>query len=87
MIFVLIKIINIICVYLIFSSIENIKLINTFFYNVEVPKGNLIGELNAGWTIAKKLLQHERAFISNFGLAAGMGSKRDIVSIAKKHAL
>ena len=24
-------------------------------------------------------------FISNFGLAAGMGSKRDIVSIAKKH--
>ena len=57
----------------------------TFFDNVEVPKKNLIGELNAGWTIAKKLLQHERAFISNFGLAAGMGSKRDIVSIAKKH--
>ena len=57
----------------------------TFFDNVEVPKENLIGELNAGWTIAKKLLQHERAFISNFGLAAGMGSKRDVVSIAKKH--
>ena len=50
-----------------------------------MPKENLIGELNAGWTIAKKLLQHERAFISNFGLAAGMGSKRDVVSIAKKH--
>ena len=57
----------------------------TFFDNVEVPKQNLIGELNAGWTIAKKLLQHERAFISNFGLAAGMGSKRDVISIAKKH--
>ena len=57
----------------------------TFFDNVEVPKQNLIGELNAGWTIAKKLLQHERAFISNFGLASAMGSKRDIVSIAKKH--
>ena len=61
----------------------------TFFDNVEVPKENLIGELNAGWTIAKKLLQHERAFISNFGLAgaaAGGGrSGRDIVSIAKKH--
>ena len=57
----------------------------TFFDNVEVPKENLIGELNSGWTIAKKLLQHERAFISNFGLASGMGSKRDIVSIAKKH--
>ena len=34
LIFVLIKIINIICVYLIFSSIENIKLINTFFYKL-----------------------------------------------------
>ena len=59
----------------------------TFFDDVEVPKGNLIGELNAGWTIAKKLLQHERAFISNFGLAgavAGAGSGRDVVSIAKK---
>ena len=57
----------------------------TFFDDVEVPKNNLIGELNAGWTIAKKLLQHERAFISNFGLAAGMGSTKDVVSIAKKH--
>tara|TARA_Y100000992_G_scaffold275337_1_gene218827 strand:- start:312 stop:1514 length:1203 start_codon:yes stop_codon:yes gene_type:complete len=60
----------------------------TFFDNVEVPKENLIGDLNAGWTIAKKLLQHERAFISNFGLAgavAGAGSGRDVVSIAKKH--
>ena len=57
----------------------------TFFDNVEVPKENLVGELNAGWTIAKKLLQHERKFISNFGLAAAMGSKKDVVSLAKKH--
>ena len=41
----------------------------TFFDNVEVPKENLVGELNAGWTIAKKLLQHERKFISNFGIS------------------
>ena len=32
----------------------------TFFDDVEVPKENLVGELNSGWTIAKKLLQHER---------------------------
>ena len=57
----------------------------TFFDNVEVPKKNLVGELNAGWTIAKALLQHERAFISNFGLASAMGSGKDLVSIAKKH--
>jgi alkylation response protein AidB-like acyl-CoA dehydrogenase len=57
----------------------------TFFDNVKTSKDNLIGELNAGWAIAKALLQHERAFISNFGLAAAMGSGKDLVSIAKKH--
>ena len=57
----------------------------TFFDNVQASKDNLIGELNAGWAIAKALLQHERAFISNFGLAAAMGSGKDLVSIAKKH--
>ena len=38
----------------------------TFFDDVKVPKSNLIGQLNAGWAIAKALLQHERKFISNF---------------------
>ncbi len=37
----------------------------TFFDNVRVPADNLVGELNKGWTIAKALLQHERALISN----------------------
>ncbi len=31
-----------------------------FFDNVRVPKENLLGELNKGWTIAKKMLQYER---------------------------
>ena len=58
----------------------------TFFDDVKVTKANLIGELNAGWTIAKALLQHEREFISKFGLASAMGSSgKDIVSLAKKH--
>ena len=39
----------------------------TFFDNVKVPKENLVGELNDGWRIAKRLLQHERAAISNIG--------------------
>ena len=33
----------------------------TFFDDVEVPKDNIVGKLNAGWEIAKKLLQHERS--------------------------
>lgn len=32
----------------------------TFFDDVRVPRDNLIGELNAGWAIAKLLLQYER---------------------------
>jgi acyl-CoA dehydrogenase len=35
----------------------------TFFENVKVPKVNLVGTLNDGWTIAKYLLTHERASI------------------------
>ena len=40
----------------------------TFFTDVKVPKENLVGPLNGGWTIAKRLLQHERQGI---GSAAG----------------
>ncbi|WP_048307054.1 acyl-CoA dehydrogenase family protein [Halomonas sp. PR-M31] len=38
-----------------------------FFDGVEVPKENLIGPLNGGWSLAKKLLQHERSAMSKFG--------------------
>lgn len=43
----------------------------TFFDYVKVPAGNIVGRLNDGWTIAKRLLQHERTMISGFGLAGG----------------
>jgi alkylation response protein AidB-like acyl-CoA dehydrogenase len=39
----------------------------TFFDNVRVEKANLVGELNAGWTIAKYLLTHERDMIGAMG--------------------
>jgi acyl-CoA dehydrogenase len=42
----------------------------TFFDNVKVPKENLVGEINKGWTIAKYLLTHERNMIG------GMGTQR-----------
>ena len=32
----------------------------TFFDNVRVPKQNLVGKINEGWTMAKALLGHER---------------------------
>jgi acyl-CoA dehydrogenase len=43
----------------------------TFFEDVRVPRKNLIGKVNDGWTIAKRLLQHERTMISGMGLGAG----------------
>lgn len=36
----------------------------TFFDNVKVPKENLVGELNKGWSVAKALLKHERKLMS-----------------------
>ncbi|AHG62440.1 acyl-CoA dehydrogenase [Advenella mimigardefordensis] len=36
-----------------------------FFDNVRVPKENLVGELNQGWTISKALLGFERLFSGN----------------------
>jgi alkylation response protein AidB-like acyl-CoA dehydrogenase len=41
----------------------------TFFTDVKVPKDQLFGPLNGGWTIAKRLLQFERE-----GIGASLGS-------------
>lgn len=55
----------------------------TFFTDVEVPKENLVGDLNGGWTIGKRLLQHERTGISGGG---GGGAKRtSLMDIAAKY--
>ncbi len=45
----------------------------TFFTDVKVPKENLVGPLGGGWTIAKRLLQHERGGLAGGG-AAGRGN-------------
>ncbi|RAV75435.1 acyl-CoA dehydrogenase family protein, partial [Aerococcus loyolae] len=58
----------------------------TFFTDVKVPKKNLVGELNKGWTIAKRLLQHERDMISGMGLGSGVGSSASLESLAKDYA-
>jgi len=37
----------------------------TFFDNVRVPKANLVGQPNKGWTMAKALLGHERIYLGS----------------------
>jgi len=46
----------------------------TFFTDVKVPKDQLVGEVNGGWQIAKRLLQFERASISAGGFGGSGGS-------------
>ncbi len=45
----------------------------TFFTDVKVPKSQLVGKLNGGWDIAKRLLQYERQNISSGGFGGSGG--------------
>jgi alkylation response protein AidB-like acyl-CoA dehydrogenase len=56
----------------------------TFFDNVKVPKDNLLGELNKGWTIAKYLLTHERNMIGGMGLGLRSNSAQSLSQLAVK---
>src|ERR687883_542636 len=51
-----------------------------FFEDVRVPAENLVGEENAGWTIAKFLLGNERVGI------ARVGATKRVLGAAKEHA-
>ena len=67
-----------------------IKLINgishfceTFFTDVRVPKENLLGAVNQGWTIAKCLLQHERSGLS--AQRASAPTTQDLAALARTY--
>jgi len=55
-----------------------------FFTDVVVPKENLVGELNKGWTIGKRLLQFERD-ATEAGRRQLAGDARSIEDIAKDY--
>jgi acyl-CoA dehydrogenase len=46
----------------------------TFFDDVEVPKDQVVGEVNRGWDVAKYLLGHEREMIAGMGLGGTDGT-------------
>ena len=56
----------------------------TFYTDVKVPKDQLFGPLNGGWTVAKRLMQFERSSIAsslagagNFGQTTALPSAAD----------
>ena len=56
----------------------------TFFDDVRVPARHLIGKENGGWTIAKRLLQHEREMLSESTAGARPAQKKTLVDVARK---
>jgi alkylation response protein AidB-like acyl-CoA dehydrogenase len=54
----------------------------TFFTDAVAPKENLLGKLNGGWSVGKRLLQHERA--SQTGAPSG-GRSVPLQEIAKRY--
>ncbi|HEY9234456.1 MULTISPECIES: acyl-CoA dehydrogenase family protein [Phenylobacterium] len=59
----------------------------TFFTDVKIPKDALVGKVNGGWEIAKRLLQYERQNISGgFGGGGGAGgASGDLGQLAKTY--
>lgn len=53
-----------------------------FFDDLRVPKENLVGRLNGGWEIAKKLLQYERQNVSAVGFGGDTSTR--VEDIAKR---
>ena len=39
-----------------------------FFDDVKIPAGNLVGQLNDGWSVASRLLFHERSMVGDSGM-------------------
>lgn len=63
-------------------TVKPIKLISgnspfneTFFHNALAARDDLVGELNKGWTVGKRLLQHERSGMESL-LAGSTGTRQ-----------
>jgi alkylation response protein AidB-like acyl-CoA dehydrogenase len=54
----------------------------TFFTAAKAPKDAILGELNRGWTVGKRLLQHERASQTGTPMGPRMAS---LVDVAKRY--
>ena len=74
-------------------SVKPIQLISgyspfceTFIADVRVPRKNVVGPVNGGWSIAKKLLGFERTMIADVFLSGDDAPGRDrMIDLARSH--
>ncbi|MFI4934246.1 MAG: acyl-CoA dehydrogenase family protein [Caulobacterales bacterium] len=57
----------------------------TFFTDATARKDDLLGELNKGWSVGKRLLQHERASQTGGGNPMGGGRMSPLQDLAKRY--
>ena len=58
----------------------------TFFDNAIAQKDDLVGGLNKGWTVAKRLLQHERSGISMLASGENRETGAELHDLARRYA-
>lgn len=56
----------------------------TFFDNALAARDDLVGELNKGWTVGKRLLQHERSGMESLVAGSTSGSDSSLLEIARE---
>jgi alkylation response protein AidB-like acyl-CoA dehydrogenase len=78
-------------------EVQQIKMVNgvnefcqEFFDNVAIPSEDVMGQVDDGWTVASRLLFHERdavgggsPYISGVGPGSRMAPKDDLIELAK----
>jgi len=57
----------------------------TFFNDARAEKNEMLGDLNAGWTVGKRLLQHERASQTGASSGFGGGARKSLKAIAREY--
>jgi len=57
----------------------------TFFTDAKAAKDDMLGPFNGGWTVGKRLLQHERASQTGAGNPMGGGRMEPLQDMAKRY--
>jgi alkylation response protein AidB-like acyl-CoA dehydrogenase len=59
---------------------------DVFFDDVRVPRGNLVGQINRGWSVAKSLLGFERLFLGSPKLVQSALGRLESIALATNAA-